>query len=227
MSQQSLLIKWGWRPWLPRLGFALLSLGLYGLGLCSLSLASRTAQAQNHSPEMALQIKAQFVYNFANYVEWPSDAFANGQSPIRTCLFGEVDFAPYLLAFEGVLIGQRPLQIVQTTQVKSIETGCHILFVGEDRQVDLPDFWSSIQYLYVLSIGEMRGFADNGGIINIFRTSDRLQFDVNISNALINGLFLDSDLLALARTIKQTTLKQTTLKQNDTSSSTASSEAAN
>lgn len=158
-----------------------------------------------YPPEIALQIKAQFVYNFANYVEWPSDAFPTESSPIRTCLFGDVDFAPYLLAFEGVLIGKRPLLIIESSNIKDIESGCHILFVGEDRQVDLPDFWSSIQYLYVLSIGEMQDFADKGGIINIFRTSDRLQFDVNISNALVNGLFLDSDLLALARTIKQTT----------------------
>lgn len=160
-----------------------------------------------YPPEIALQIKAQFVYNFANYVEWPSDAFPTESSPIRTCLFGDVDFAPYLLAFEGVLIGKRPLLIIESSNIKDIESGCHILFVGEDRQVELPDFWSSIQYLYVLSIGEMQGFADKGGIINIFRTSDRLQFDVNISNALVNGLFLDSDLLALARTIKQTTRK--------------------
>lgn len=161
--------------------------------------------ANANEAEAKLQVKAQFIYNFANYVEWPKDAFANESSPIRTCLFGNVDFAPYLMSFEGVQIGDREMLIIQTTDIKQIQSGCHILFVGEDRQVQLPHFWSSIQYLYVLSIGEMMGFAENGGIINIFRTTDHLQFDVNINNALINGLFLDSDLLALARTIKQTT----------------------
>ena len=84
-----------------------------------------------------------------------------------------------------------------------IKSGCHILYVGEDERVHLPRFWSEIQYVYVLSVGERRGFADKGGIINIMSTRNQLQFEVNIENAINNGLFLDSDLLSLARSIKR------------------------
>lgn len=157
------------------------------------------------SEEAEQQVRAQFVYNFANFVDWPSEAFAHREAPIKVCLFGEVPFAPYLYTYAGTLIGSRELKVQKSDRLEDIRSGCHILYVGEDQKVQLPGFWDQIQYVYVLSIGERQGFADQGGIINILRTQDRLQFDINIENALINGLFLDSDLLALARVIKRNT----------------------
>lgn len=159
------------------------------------------------SSEAEKQVRAQFVYNFANFVEWPTDAFASPSTAIKICLFGEIGFAPYLYSYNGTLIGERELVVRKTNSLNEIRAGCHILYVGEDERVRLPTFWREIQYIYVLSIGERTGFADKGGIINILRTRDRVQFDVNIENAINNGLFLDSDLLALARLIKRNTAK--------------------
>lgn len=175
---------------------------------CWVLMAAMTAFSQAPSEvrsEAEQQVRAQFVYNFANFVEWPEDAFAGADAPIKICLFGAVDFAPYLYTFAGTMIGSRPLVVQKADEIAQIKAGCHILYVGWDERVRLPTFWQEIQYIYVLSIGDRQGFADKGGIINILRTRDRMQFDVNIENALLNGLFLDSDLLALARVIKRNT----------------------
>ena len=170
--------------------------------LSSLPVASAWAEDQSEAEK---QVRAQFVYHFANFVEWPNDAFERPDSAIKICLFGRVFFAPYLYSFNGSLIGNRVLEVAKADSMDEIRAGCHILYVGEDERVRLPTFWGQIRYIYVLSIGARQGFADKGGIINILRTQDRVQFDVNIENALINGLFLDSDLLALARLIKRNT----------------------
>lgn len=179
--------------------FKLLALGAVCLGA--------GAVAQGNKSEAEKQVRAQFVYNFANFVEWPADAFDESGAPIKICLFGEVFFAPYLNSYNGSLIGERPLLISKADSVDEIRAGCHVLYVGDDERVRLPTFWKEIRYIYVLSIGERQGFADKGGIVNILRTRDRVQFDVNIENAIGNGLFLDSDLLALARVIKRNTAK--------------------
>ena len=168
-------------------------------GLCGAS-AFADKQAEQ-------QVRAQFIYNFANFVDWPNDAFNNVEAPLKVCLFGEVPFAPYLYTYSGALIGDRELNVSVAHTMDDIRQGCHILYVGNDERVHLPNFWQQIKYVYVLSIGSREGFADKGGIINILRTRDRLQFDVNIENAISNGLFLDSDLLALARVIKRNTDK--------------------
>lgn len=173
--------------------------------IAALMFMTHAALANSDKTEAELQVRAQFIYNFANFVEWPKDAFATPTAAIKVCLFGEVDFAPYLFAFADTLIGSRPLKIQRANEIAEIRAGCHILYVGQDERVKLPTFWQQIQYIYVLSIGDRQGFADKGGIINILRAQDKMQFEVNIENALANGLFLDSDLLALARVIKRNT----------------------
>lgn len=151
------------------------------------------------------QVRAQFIYNFANYVEWPESAFKKPGDPLTVCLLGRMDFAGYLQSFDGAFVGDNPLKIFVSDNLNEVRSGCHILYVSKQAEVELPDIWNQIEYMYVLSVGNRSEFTDRGGIINIFRTSDRVQFDVNIDNALLNGLFLDSDLLSLARTIKRHT----------------------
>ncbi|AFU98402.1 YfiR family protein [Simiduia agarivorans] len=168
-------------------------------------MASAWTHAQMDKQQAELQVKALFLYNFANFVEWPDDAFNSPDAPIRMCLFGEIPFGIFLDSVNGTPIGARNLAVIRTQDKTDIASGCHILFVGGDQKASLPDFWKDVQFLFVLSVGEQKAFADSGGIINIFRTQDQYQFEVNISNAMAAGLFLSSDLLSLAREIHENT----------------------
>lgn len=163
------------------------------------------AQASNaDDAKMAeYQVKALFLYNFANFVEWPVDAFESANEDIAMCLYGDVPFGIFLDAVDGTLIGDRELNVHRTLEFEEIKKGCHILFVGRDEQKRIQTFWDQIQHIYVLSIGEAAGFAEHGGIVNIMRTTDQVQFEINISNAVDRGLFIGSDILSLARDIKR------------------------
>lgn len=150
-------------------------------------------------------VKAQFIYNFINFVVWPGEAFADKQSTLRLCTLGSVDFAEQIKIYQGAKVLGRQLEVQIAQHIQQIKQGCHALFVGDDERVHLPELWQQIDYMYVLSLGDREHFSERGGIITIFRTADRVQFDVNIQTAIENGLFVDSDLLALARTIKRYT----------------------
>ncbi len=66
----------------------------------------------------------------------------------------------------------------------------------------LQDFFSNVNHLFVLSVGNTEGFADQGGgVVNIFRTRDQQKFEINLQRAIERGLFISSDLLSLARII--------------------------
>lgn len=170
-------------------------------------LASPLSHAQMDKQQAELQVKALFLYNFANFVEWPEDAFKSPDAPIRMCLYGDLPFGIFLDSVNGTPIANRTLSVTRTSDIKEIAEGCHILFVGSDQNATLPEFWKNVQFLFVLSVGEQKEFADSGGIINIFRTEDQYQFEVNISNAMAAGLFLSSDLLSLARAVHENTKK--------------------
>lgn len=149
------------------------------------------------------QVKALFLYNFANYVEWPKSAFATPKTKLRMCLFGEVEFANTLSVYDGTIIGERELEIFKTNEIAKISKGCHILFVSKEKKSKLPAFFKKIKYLYVLSIGDSDKPSSGGEIISIVRTTDRVQFDIDLSLANANRLTISSDLLSLARRIKR------------------------
>jgi len=149
------------------------------------------------------RLKALFLYNFANFVDWPDSAFQASDSDLRLCLFGEIAFGSMLDTVEGTLIGNHRLSLKRTKKLKDIETGCHMLFVSHEQRIRLPHFFTQIQYMYVLSVGDRKGFAEKGGVINIVRTEDQMQFDINLSTAMANGLSVSSDLLSLAREVKR------------------------
>ena len=149
------------------------------------------------------QVKALFLYNFANFVEWPADAFSSPTAPLKMCLYGAVPFGEFLDIVNGATIRDRTLEVLRTTDYEKIRSGCHILFVGIDHHKELNDFFKNLNHLFVLSVGDVEDFATSGGVVNIYRTSDQQQFEINLSKAIENGLLISSDLLALARIINE------------------------
>ena len=153
------------------------------------------------SQDGALQLRAMFIYNFANFVEWPDKAFLTADSPINICLYGEVPFLPYLQPLGGTLVGERQLTVVRYEG--NSKTRCHMLFVGKDKQVLSKPLFESANFLYVLSVAEQTNFLEAGGIINILSKENQISFEIDLQSAKEKGLFISSDLLSLAKNIKR------------------------
>jgi len=167
--------------------------------LFSVTVLAAVAIGQQNSED---QVKSLFLYNFANFVEWPDSAFSKADSPLHLCLYGEAEFAAFMMFLDETMIGDRILRITHTSNIEVIEAGCHVLFVDYDKSQELQDLFQRIEYQYVLSMGEQSDFLDQGGIVHVMKTKERFSFDIDISSALKNGLFIDSDLLNLAREVK-------------------------
>jgi hypothetical protein len=147
------------------------------------------------------QVKALFLYNFANFVRWPDQAFVSNENMLRMCIFGDAQLGPFLDQVNGTPIRDKRLQVVRTDALKEIESGCHILFVSENKAGMLPALIASTKNIYVLSVSDVENFARKGGVISIIRTSDKLTFEINLDTALRNGLLISSDLLSMARIV--------------------------
>ena len=171
------------------------------LAFCAASYTGLADATDSTHKAKEFHIKALFLYNFANFVEWPKNAFINPQSKLTMCLYGSVPFGGFLDTVDGTRIKDRRLKIVRTSDAEDIKPGCHILFVGTDQLDLIQSLFQNLNHLYVLSIGNVEGFTDKGGIVNILRTRDNQKFEINLSKAIENGLLIDSDLLNLARII--------------------------
>ena len=148
------------------------------------------------------RLKAAFLYNFAKFIDWPSDSFPDSASPIMLCVLGSDPFGSALAeTLEGKTVRARPLVIRRFQQVEDVQT-CHILFVGRSEEKRLAQTLERLQGSAVVTVGEMEGFARVGGIINFFTEHDKIRFEINVGAAERAGLSISSKLLNLARIVR-------------------------
>ncbi len=170
-------------------------------GACAASAALPNAHAQ--SPEVReYQIKAAFIYNFLKFVDWPRDALPDGSETINICVLRDDPFADALESIKGKTVKSRRVAVRRIEPGRELET-CQVVFIGSSEGKRLPRVIESLQGLNVLTVGEMDRFVELGGIINFFVQNNRLRFEINVNSAERAGLKLSSQLLSLAKVVRQ------------------------
>src|SRR5712671_7417281 len=186
---------------LRRLGILI---AILGMTLNGTPLAyAQTGDAPDSSEYL---IKAGFIYNFAKFVEWPSAAFAQPDSPIVIGILGTDPFGNLIdRIIENKKIGSRGLVVKRLkwgTDLKDLKE-CKILFVGASERAHLDDLVQIVKSLPILTVGETPGFAERGGVIRFVLEDNRVRFEINVEAAHQADLTISSRLLTLARIIQQ------------------------
>src|SRR5712671_1136794 len=77
------------------------------------------------APEYSL--KAAYLFNFTQFIEWPSNRFASAEAPIVIGALGEDPFGVALdQAVKGKTLGARPFEVRRFKQVSDVRQ-CHVL----------------------------------------------------------------------------------------------------
>src|SRR5690348_12478415 len=106
----------------------------FSIHLTGLVCAMLLLTAQSH-PDRQYQVKAAFLYNFTQFVKWPSEIFPEPNAPLVIAVVGEDPFGSYL---DEVVFGERidghPLAVQRFGPDDEIED-CHILYINlSDRE---------------------------------------------------------------------------------------------
>jgi hypothetical protein len=179
------------------------------IAILPILLATMALNAQNTSGSTEYLIKAGFIYNFANLVQWPSSSFAQPDSPIVIVILGEDHFGTTLdRALDGKKVNARSFVIKRARSISELQRtlgpqkDCQILYVSSSEMPHLSDAIQMLKGVPVLTIGETPGFARNGGIINLILEDNKVRFEVNVAAAKEADLNISSRLLALARIVQ-------------------------
>jgi YfiR/HmsC-like len=147
------------------------------------------------------RVKAAFVFNFAKFIQWPTEAFKTPSDPLVICVVGQDQMADSLReTVNGNAIDGRPV-VIRQIAIGRGPCDCHILFVGASA---MKGFRSHPKELTgVLIIGETPGFAGDGGAINLKLEGGRVRFEINVAEAERQQLHISSKLLSLAQVVKK------------------------
>lgn len=160
-------------------------------------LAGSLRAAPVESPEAL--VKTAFIYNFAKFTEWPASAFASPQAPLVLCLLGD---GPPLQALDGKSVQAHALQVRRGIRLADAG-GCHMLFVAESEARRLTEVLHAVAAQNVLTISDIDDFADAGGVIGLFLMDNKVQFEINVDAANRANLRISSQLLKLARIVRE------------------------
>jgi hypothetical protein len=167
------------------------------LALLCLLLLGGQARGQP-SPPSEYQVKAAFVLNFAKFVEWPATAFPGPSAPLVIGILGQNPFQDDLARMvANRAIDAHPLQLKEFHSPAEA-TNCHVLFVSTSESKRLPVVFKALTGASVLTVGEVEGFTETGGMINFFREGTKIRFQINQGAATSAGLKISSKLLSLA-----------------------------
>jgi len=150
------------------------------------------------------EVKAAFLFNFAKFVEWPANAFTSADEPIILGILGADPFGDSLKPLEEKTAGGRRLVIKRFVSAEALEK-CHILFVSRSSAKDFPQILPTTRNWNVLTVGEVRGFTEAGGIINFVLVDKKIRFEINVDAAQQAGLKISSQLLKVAKIVRADT----------------------
>ena len=187
----------------------------------ALFAAPATAAASRQTRKQ--QIKAAFLYNFINFVDWPKEKMPDNDEPIIIGIIGSKDFIKafdpikdkqirgkdiVIRYFEDLNVSEKSKDKNGSKRKQTIESlkKCHIVFLcapdsaSTDNSAQLTDALGNSP---ILIVGEQAGFLENGGHIRFLVEKKKVRFEINLDSAKFNHLKIRSKLLKLATRVIQ------------------------
>jgi len=166
--------------------------------LCAIAVLALSGLPVEAQVSREFQIKAVFLYNFAQFTEWPENAFPNEKSPIVIGIVGPDPFGPTLEeTVRGETIQGHPLTVEHYARVADIKA-CHILFITQPEIRHIDDILKSVKEKPVLTVADTDGAASAAAIIRFVVENNKVHFRINPEAARAANVSLSSKLLRVA-----------------------------
>jgi hypothetical protein len=146
-------------------------------------------------------LKAAFLFHFAQFVDWPPEALPEADTPLTIGILGEDPFGRSLDEIvRSEAVGEHKLVVRRFQDVEQIDS-CHILFISPSEARRLDRIIAHLDGRSVLTVGESRDFALRFGIIGFVIADKRLRLVINLAAARAAGLTISSKLLRQAEIV--------------------------
>jgi len=165
--------------------------------LLGCSVAVLTAQ----SPVREYQIKAVFLFNFTQFVEWPASAFPSEETPLVIGILGEDPFNAYLdEVISNEKVNNHPLIIRRFKNTEQVQA-CHILFISKSHVDKMARIKAILKDKNTLTVSDGSNFIKEGGMVRFITVNKKIQFQINPEAVKAANLTISSKLLRLAEIV--------------------------
>jgi len=147
------------------------------------------------------RVKAAFVYNFPNFIEWPARNFKSAQGPLIICALGKSPLSDAL----AEVVQQKPAEgrpiVIRVIEDAVEASECHIIFIRASERKRSRSILDVTSGRGILTVGEMDSFLAEGGVINFKIDNEKIRIQVNLRAADQQQLRISSKLLGLSQIV--------------------------
>ncbi len=169
--------------------------------VCGVLLLGGLGLSAQTEPSKEYQVKAVFLFNFAQFVEWPPAAFADSNSPLVIGVLGDDPFGAYLdETVRAERVANRVMQVQRYHRVDEITT-CHVLFISQSEESRLEQTLATLRGRTILIVSDSDDFLQRGGMIQLATSEGKIRLRINVNAARTANLTISSKLLRSAELV--------------------------
>jgi hypothetical protein len=147
------------------------------------------------------RLKARLTLTLARFTQWPASSFASATEPLFICvLHRNATLGEAFAELAGQTVAGHPVRVVANPD-KGLAV-CQVLFVHDSAERAGPGVPGEFA-LPMLTIGDTEGFSSRGGMVELVNVNDATRLDVNLKALRAAQLGLSSQVLKLARNIRE------------------------
>lgn len=175
------------RSWLSRLRLAM---ALFAIGATSA-----------YAGPSEYQVKAVFLFNFAQFVDWPAEAFPSPDAPFVIGVLGQDPFGSQLdEVVRGERVNGRALVIERYQSVAQIHN-CNILFIGGAAAAHLSEILAALKGRSILTVSDADPAGPRGVMIRLVNENSHIRLRIDVATAKADSLTISSKLLRPAQIV--------------------------
>lgn len=159
-------------------------------------------QPHLHAQDNEYLLKAGFLERFTRFIDWPEDSLQlNPALPFTILVMGKSPFNGELEDFfRQIRVKNRKVRIRYSATADTTRSA-HLIYICSDMAKKLPGILRYTQGKPIITVGETRGFAEKGVLINFFLENNKIRFEINQSAFKRSGLKVSYLLMNSARVI--------------------------
>lgn len=149
----------------------------------------------DEEPDVNSRLKALYVFNFTNMIEWPSEL---KKGPFNIVVLGEnKNLFNELSKYNSKSVGTQQIKVSQSNDAGTI-SAAHILFVTRGQSDKIAAMVKKFKAKSTLVISEKEGAMKEGAIINFIIRNNRQSYELSKTNASKHKLIIGKQLTELA-----------------------------
>ena len=154
-----------------------------------------SALSMQNQPDLNSKVRALYIYNFTNMVEWPKE-LRSGNFNIG--VLGESNLYNELnTKYAGKSVGSQSIKISQFKSSGDVSV-CHILFITKEFNNKIGELVKKFKPKSTLIVTEKEGALKEGSVINFIIRNNRQSYELSKTNATKHKLTIGKQLTELA-----------------------------